>query len=277
MSSRSPYGPDLSLLIAAVVLIGGCLLAAATVYLLSTSAGTVTDWHRTRLAEAQAQKEARSTAHRSARRPAPTARSRRSSRGARSSSPPFGRVPTWTGSELPAPPPEAPSPETYDLRPDMSHADLGMPSDAPNSGLIGSGASRREPEPPTSGGPSAGNTPLTVDLGTESPSEQTGWQSDASTLGRRARALSGALAHLDRANKSANETSRAGRNPASGNASTASANRGPHATTDPPLPPDDPPQVPVDGGLGWLAAAGAAYAANRLRKSQDANESGDEA
>lgn len=30
--------------------------------------------------------------------------------------------------------------------------------------------------------------------------------------------------------------------------------------------PDDPPQVPIDGGLGLLAAAGGAYALNKLRK-----------
>lgn len=29
--------------------------------------------------------------------------------------------------------------------------------------------------------------------------------------------------------------------------------------------PSSPSQVPVDGGLGWLAAAGAAYAIGRLR------------
>jgi len=38
-----------------------------------------------------------------------------------------------------------------------------------------------------------------------------------------------------------------------------------HANEGPSLP-AAPSQVPVDGGLGWLAAAGAAYAANRLRK-----------
>ena len=38
--------------------------------------------------------------------------------------------------------------------------------------------------------------------------------------------------------------------------------------------PNSPSQVPVDGGLGWLAAAGAAYAASRLRKT---NGSDDEA
>jgi hypothetical protein len=36
--------------------------------------------------------------------------------------------------------------------------------------------------------------------------------------------------------------------------------------------PSNPSQVPVDGGLGWLAAAGAAYAASRLRKKHGSDE-----
>jgi hypothetical protein len=32
------------------------------------------------------------------------------------------------------------------------------------------------------------------------------------------------------------------------------------------MPGDTPSNVPVDGGLGWLAAAGAAYAARRLHQ-----------
>jgi len=34
----------------------------------------------------------------------------------------------------------------------------------------------------------------------------------------------------------------------------------------PPPPPPPPTQTPIDGGLGMLAAAGGAYAINRLRK-----------
>ena len=45
----------------------------------------------------------------------------------------------------------------------------------------------------------------------------------------------------------------------------SSGTRGP-AKTSAPDTPADPAQAPIDGGLGWLAAAGAAYAANRLRK-----------
>lgn len=35
---------------------------------------------------------------------------------------------------------------------------------------------------------------------------------------------------------------------------------------DPPIFPDNPDQVPIDGGLGLLAAAGGAYALNKLRQ-----------
>lgn len=39
-----------------------------------------------------------------------------------------------------------------------------------------------------------------------------------------------------------------------------------------PTMPGDPTQTPVDGGLGWLAAAGAAYALRRLRMQTSGGE-----
>jgi hypothetical protein len=39
--------------------------------------------------------------------------------------------------------------------------------------------------------------------------------------------------------------------------------------------PEDPSQVPL-GGTGWLAAAGAAYALNRLRKEEGETDEGKE-
>lgn len=39
---------------------------------------------------------------------------------------------------------------------------------------------------------------------------------------------------------------------------------------DPPIFPDNPDQVPIDGGLGLLAAAGGAYALNKLRQKKEA-------
>jgi len=38
----------------------------------------------------------------------------------------------------------------------------------------------------------------------------------------------------------------------------------------PPALPSMPDQAPIDGGLGLLAASGAAYALRKLRKKQDA-------
>lgn len=40
---------------------------------------------------------------------------------------------------------------------------------------------------------------------------------------------------------------------------------GPPEMASAPPPPDAPPQVPIDGGLGLLALAGAGYAVKRLR------------
>lgn len=39
----------------------------------------------------------------------------------------------------------------------------------------------------------------------------------------------------------------------------------PQESFSPPDPPADPPPVPIDGGLGLLALAGAGFAANKLR------------
>lgn len=39
--------------------------------------------------------------------------------------------------------------------------------------------------------------------------------------------------------------------------------------------PDDPNKVPIDGGLAWLLAAGAGYAAHRLRKKEDDTDADD--
>ena len=277
MPPPSMYSPDRSLSIAGAVLIGGSLLAAAVVYLLTTSAGTLTDWHRARLTETQTQKEERSTAHRPVRQPDRASRSRSVPNAPRRPSSSPRHASSWDESGRSVTPPRSPTRGTYDLQPDMSHANLGSPSDDPNSERTSGKVLPTEPAPSSAGNPSAGSAPLTADLSAESSSEGTAWRSGASTLGRRARALSRALAHLDRANKSADKTGRAGRSRTSGNASTASANGGPRAAADSPDPPSDPEQVPVDGGLGWLAAAGAAYAANRLRKSREASDSDDEA
>lgn len=51
--------------------------------------------------------------------------------------------------------------------------------------------------------------------------------------------------------------------------------RGPRTNSAPGMPGDDPSNMPVDGGLGWLAAAGAAYTVRRLRKGTTDSEDED--
>ena len=280
MTPPSPYRPDRSLPIAVALLVGGGLFAATAVYLLTTSAGTLTGPQRAGMAERQAQTQTQSAARRPIPQSAPTARSVPRGRGfgeAPFAASPPGRVPAWAGSGTPLPSPRSPERGLYDLRADMSHADLGPPSDGAGLGVTGVGPGGTGAPPSTGGLPDAGGTPLTADLGPGPSSKGTAWRSEASRLGNRARALSGALGQLDRSSRSAG--GRTGASGTSGDASTASTRDGHRAPADPPDPPgdDDPPQVPVDGGLGWLAAAGAAYAANRLRKQQGAGDSDNQA
>jgi len=282
MSSPSPYSPDRSLSMAVAILTGGGLLVAAVVYLLSTSAGALTDWRRTQLSEAQAQTHGTSTARRPPHRPAPSPTSG-PSRGRKRVPPPnLDRLPVWTGSRASTPeksttPAQAPAPKTYDLRADMSHADLGGTSGESAAGMTGPSAGQIGERTSKTRHPTAGGGPLRTDLGSNSPDTETAWRAETSTLGRRARALSGALAQLDRSGSSADGGTRTEgtSKPESGDASTATG--GPHAPGNTPDPPPNPEQVPVDGGLGWLAAAGAAYAANRLRRQQDTGKPEDEA
>ena len=280
MSSPSIYRSDWSLPVAVTVLVGGSFLAAGIVYLLTISADNLTGSHQARLAESQSQGHARSAA--------PTTRSGAQSgapRQTRSPAPTFGGVPAWAGSGAPAVPPRSPTGNAYDLRPDMSHAELGPPSGGVAPGRSNAGAARTGVESSLNRGPDAGSAPRVADLGTRSSSASSGggpeWRSKASELGRQARALSGALAHLDRSGRSKNANPRS-----DGTNSLTDGDRvdprgqsripGLRAANTPD-PPPPPPEVPVDGGLGWLAAAGAAYAANRLRKRRETGEPADEA
>lgn len=278
MNSSSPYGPDHSLPIAAAILIGGGLLSGAVIYLLSTTAGTLTDWHRARLAEAQAQQreQARAPGQRPVRQPDPSPRPKRTPNRPRRSSAFPSHGPSWHKSDRGGTPPHSPTWGTYDLHPDMSLANLGAPSENPNSKTTSDNAPPIEPGGFTGEGSSGGDPPLTADLGTKPSGVDGTWRSEASKLARTARSLSGELAHLDRANGPSTKTGRSRRNPASGRASTASTGQGPHIPGDAPDTPTDPPQVPVDGGVGWLAAAGAAYAANRLRKQEETDKPDEE-
>jgi hypothetical protein len=112
-----------------------------------------------------------------------------------------------------------------------------------------------------------------VDLGGTAAPSSAPWRSELSQLNGRLRALDGALAQLDRTPRSVSGSapqSQSGENGsrASGGSAAATTNN-----TAPGMP-ADPSQVPVDGGLGWLAAAGAAYAARRLhQRSEDGSAS----
>lgn len=295
MSLPSPYGPDRSLPIAAAVLVGSGLLIAAAVYLLTTSAGHFTVQHQTRVAEGQTSQGAWSGPGRPARQSAPLATPGAASGRAQPLPSSPGRVPDWAGSGTSVTPPRSPTRSAHDLRPDrreevvtglrpdMSHAELGPPSGGSDPGRSNTGATRAGVKSSPDRGSGAGSVPQVADLGTRSSSASSGggpeWRSEASELGRQARALSGALAHLDRSgrSKNANPRSDGTNSPTDGDASTAGANRGSRAAANTPDPPPPPPEVPVDGGLGWLAAAGAAYAANRLRKRRETDEPADEA
>lgn len=87
--------------------------------------------------------------------------------------------------------------------------------------------------------------------------EEADWRSDARRLAGRARALSGQLRQMTKDGSSGEEKAKNSSSPTEGDASTAAAR-----SDDRDVP--SPPQVPL-GGAEWLAAAGAAYALNRLR------------
>ena len=90
-------------------------------------------------------------------------------------------------------------------------------------------------------------------------SEAADWRAEARRLANRSRALSRQLGQMDRS-----RTADAKRNTSS--SKTADASTAGAQTSDREVPP--PPSVPL-GGAEWLAAAGAAYALNRLRKQKE--------
>lgn len=188
-----------------------------------------------------------------------------------------GGVPSWAGSDRAAPL-RAPVPQgDYTIDPDLGHARLGGPSAFPSTGSGGGGVWAGTGGP-TGGAPQAGRAPSAPDLGSGSlggasgggtaGGQGAGWQSEARTLAGRTRALSRALGQLSRESRSAEAKSEN----RSAEAKTASGRR---AESSAPGMPEDPSQVPL-GGTGWLAAAGAAYALNRLRKEEGETDEGKE-
>lgn len=270
MIDDSPYGPDRSLLHAVLILVGGLGTIAAGFYLLTTIDKALSDESQVRRAEAPTQASPRSPAPRG-----PTAG--RGVLGPEGGSALVGGgVPAWAGTGRQS----APSGQLaqvpqggYGINPDLDHAQLGSPS-APARGGSGDGAAVADAST-LDGDGSTGNASKTAfsapDLSGESfegaatGGDAPGWRSEARTLASRSRALSSELGRIDE-ERSREVSSSRSENEGSGpleDASTATG-IGPLANSGPTTP-DDPNQVPI-GGTEWLAAAGAAYAINRLRK-----------
>jgi hypothetical protein len=271
MPLPSAYGPDRSLLLAIAILLGGGLFAGAVLYLLNSTAGTVAEWHRARLAEANAQERARVETMRPAEPPLSSGRPLGRQPGLRLPPPP--PVPLWNAQGAPDPPPAQPP----EFRPDLRYGALGPSyesSAAPNgTALSGSSEGPRSVDGETS---SLADAPsLTADLGTGPSGGHGSWRSEVDELGRQARALSGEIARLNRARSAGRSGPPSQSDGPSGSSTTAGSSPSPSSGA-PPSTPGPPSQVPVDGGLGWLAAAGAAYAANRLRKEHEERGSDDE-
>ena len=271
MNAPSPYGPDHSLLHAVLVLLGGLGLVAVGAYLLRAADGPLSQGHRPQLAETQADRAAQRALGRA------SSGRRGGGRLSRAPVPVGGGVPAWAGSGDGAVPPMARAPQgSYEVDPDFGAADLGAPS-VPSGGATGDGRAIADAGGPTGGTPQAGSAPLTLDLGNRSfdgsapGGDAPQWRSEAQALASRSRALSNTIGRLDReASRSRSETAEGD---PSGEATTASGT-GSSSTSDPGTP-EDPPQVPL-GGAEWLAAAGAAYALNRLRERESTDDESDE-
>jgi len=275
MTNRSPYGPDHSLLHAVLVLLGGLGVAAAGVYLVTSIDNSRWDQSRIRAAEAPTQSPPRRPAPRGV----PAGRGMFAPRGGPASV--GGGVPAWAGSGGPSAPsgPFAPAPQgSYDIDPDFGHAQLGAPSASTGAGPGGRGvadAGSPAESGPTGGAPATSSSTPGLS-GRSFGGSATGgnapqWRSEARALASRSRALSHALGRIDRqgSREAARSRSETAEGDPSGGAATAS---GPGiSSTSAPGTPEEPPQVPL-GGTEWLAAAGAAYALNRLRKEEDDEE-----
>ena len=190
-----------------------------------------------------------------------------------------GGVPAWAGSRSPRTHSgtSGPPATSYEVDPDFGAADLGAPT-APSGGAGGGEAVVADAGRTAGGVSSTGGASATPDLGggssggAKAAGETKAWRSEARALASRSRALSRELGRRSEGDESAdaNASSASGRTP--GEATTASGT-GP-ATNSGPGTPSDPDQAPL-GGAEWLAAAGAAYALNRLRDDESDEEDED--
>lgn len=280
MTNRSPYGPDRSLLHAVLVLLGGLGVVAAGFHLLRTLDNPRSGHSRIQGGEAPTQSLPQRTAPRSA----PAGRGLLAPGGG--SAPVGGSVPAWAGSGGPSAPAGqfAPAPQgNYDVNPDLGRAQLGAPSaptgDRPKGGGGISDAGRPGESGPTGGAPASSSSAPDLNGrsfgGSATGRERPDWRSEARALASRSRALSNELGRIDRqgSRKASRSRSEDPGNGPSGEATTASA---PGASSpSAPDTPGDPPQVPL-GGTEWLAAAGAAYALNRLREEDGEEETSED-
>jgi len=181
-----------------------------------------------------------------------------------------GGLPSWAGSgQSDAPARSAPA-GSYEIDPDLGSAELGKGPLSPGAAPSG-GAAVADAGGPTGGAPQAGSAAPTPDLGGGSSGSATARRSEARTLANRTRALSRQLGRLDQGGSANADASSE-----SSKASTASGDRDDRAqTNNDPGTPGNPNQVPL-GGAEYLAAAGAAYALNRLRKQNGEGEEEDE-
>ena len=270
MNGPSLYSSDQSLLHAVLVLLGGLGLVAVGAYLVGALDVSSSQLGQAGLSDVQTSRSVQG-----AQRWAPSGR--RGGQRMQAPAPVGGGVPAWAGSGDGAAPPMARAPQgSYEVDPDFGAADLGAPS-APSGGATGNGRAIANAGGPTGGTPQAGSAPLTLDLGDRSfdgsapGGDAPQWRSEAQALASRSRALSNTIGRLDReASRSRSETAEGD---PSGEATTASGTG--HSSASDPGTPEDPNQVPL-GGAEWLAAAGAAYALNRLRERESTDDESDE-
>lgn len=285
MKNDSPYRPDHSLLHAALLLLGGLGTIAAGLYLLMAIDESLLPRHQIRGAEVPMDRRIRELPRRS---PTTQRSPMVGHRTHRVREPPAlvgGGVPAWTGASRPSvslkksssQPPQG----SYDVNPDFNHAQLGAHSKPSGNGPTGDARPNADAGAPGGDGsisraPGAKITSSAPDLderevGGTANGDVPGWRSESRTLARRGRALSNELGRIDR--EKSREATGSRRESVEGEspdeAKTATSTR--TSTSSVPGTPTDPDQVPL-GGAEWLAAAGAAYALNRLRE-RDATES----
>jgi hypothetical protein len=237
----SPYGPDRSLRLAAVVLLGGGLLSTGLIYLLvtigpmipspaNTPEAQIAHSSRNSISALQRERDRPRTRPSHRRQPAPSNRRFRRSRTHHSPlSTPYHLFPDHPSTTSPLDtysPHSIESPEIAGLSPEP----LPRPSAAP---VIGR------------------STP---------PQNRPEWTTRLPHLNGQLRALSGALTPPHRSSNK--------RRARADNTTSLT----PGANSASPGVPTPPPQVPADGGFGWLAATGKTHAALRLQTQAASNK-----